>query len=241
MGAGDLRIESRFHGPPRSGNGGYTCGLLAARLHGPATVRLRVPPPLDEPLLVEAAEGGARLLHGAQVVAEARAGAETPDPPAPPTFAEATAASRTYEGFSHHWFPTCFVCGPQRDAGEGLRIFPGRLGESKEFAAPWIPDASLGDADGVVRNEYLWAALDCPGAHSFAHARDRAVVLGELGVRLFGSVRAGERCVVVGWEIEATGRRHFTGTALFGEDGTCRGVGRAVWFEVPAEEFLQSA
>lgn len=93
----------------------------------------------------------------------------------------------------------------------------------------------------MVRSEYLWAALDCPGAHSFAHERDRAVVLGELGVRLFGSVRAGERCVVVGWEIEATGRRHFTGTALFGEDGTCRGVGRAVWFEVPAEEFLQSA
>ena len=241
MGTSRVRVESRFHGPPNSGNGGYTCGVLASRLGGPATVRLKIPPPLDTPLTIEHASEQLRLLHGDQLVAEARAGADTPEPPAPPSFEEATAAARTYEGFTHHWFPSCFVCGPRRDAGEGLRIFPGRLRDTSRFAAPWIPDASLGDADGNLRTEFLWAALDCPGAHSFSYPRENAVVLGELAVQLLGPVRTGEPCVVVGWEMKATGRKHFTGTALYGEDGSCRGVGRAVWFEVPAREFLQSA
>ena len=236
-----LQVAQRFHGPPDSGNGGYTCGLLAGRLDGAATVRLHVPPPLGVPLHVEAGEGGLRLRHGEALVAEARPGADTPEPPPAPSFEAATAAARIYEGFTHHWFPSCFVCGPKRDAGDGLRLFPGRVGNSELYAAPWIPDASLAGEDGAVRSEYLWAALDCPGAHSFAYRKANAVVLGELAVRLLGSVEPGERCVVAGWEIEAAGRKHFTGTALYGESGECRGVGRAIWFEVPAAEFLASA
>ena len=41
-------IPSRFNGPPDSGNGGYSCGVLAAFIDGPARVRLHVPPPLDK-------------------------------------------------------------------------------------------------------------------------------------------------------------------------------------------------
>ena len=33
-------------------------------------------------------------------------------------------------------------------------------------------------------------------------------------------------------EVEAQGRRHFTGTALHGESGECRGVALGLWFEV---------
>jgi hypothetical protein len=43
----------------------------------------------------------------------------------------------------------------------------------------------------------------------------------------------GEKCVLIGWEISHEGRKHYTGTALFGESGTCRAVGYATWFEVP--------
>jgi hypothetical protein len=45
-----VTIPSRFNGPPASGNGGYSCGLVAAALGGPAAVSLRRPVPLDQAL-----------------------------------------------------------------------------------------------------------------------------------------------------------------------------------------------
>src|SRR5690606_11304234 len=69
---------------------------------------------------------------------------------------------------------------------------------------------------------------------SFEPAAGNACVLGEMAASLTGTVRPGERCVVVGWELTRDGRRHHTGTALFAEDGTRLGVARATWFEVPA-------
>ncbi len=58
-----LSVPHRFHGPPRSGNGGWTAGALAERLtvgdRGTAiTVALRLPPPLDVPLEVVTADAG---------------------------------------------------------------------------------------------------------------------------------------------------------------------------------------
>lgn len=101
-------------------------------------------------------------------------------------------------------------------------------------AAAWIPDESLVDGSGLVAPEFLWAALDCPGAFSFPEPLHSALLLGELAVSIEGSVAPGERCVLIGWEIDRQGRKHFTGTALFGESGSCRAVGYATWFEVPA-------
>ena len=48
--------------------------------------------------------------------------------------------------------------------------------------------------------------------------------------RNVSTVIVGEKCVLVGWEISHEGRKHYTGTALFGESGT---LGYATWFEVP--------
>ena len=45
-------IESRYKGPPTSGNGGWTAGTVAALIDGPAEVTLRTPPPLETPLSV---------------------------------------------------------------------------------------------------------------------------------------------------------------------------------------------
>ena len=45
-----IAIASRFNGPLESGNGGYSSGIVAARLGGgPATVSLRRPIPLTHP------------------------------------------------------------------------------------------------------------------------------------------------------------------------------------------------
>jgi hypothetical protein len=229
-----ILIDKRFRGPPGSGNGGYVCGRLAQFMDGPsAAVRLRVPPPLDTELEVRDSEGGVVLLDGDVVVAEARPARVVFEPPACPSFDAAEAASRRYRGFTSHWFPSCFVCGPERESGDGLRIFPGPLEGCALVASPWVPDASLASERGSVSAEFQWAALDCPGAFAFPSPAEGAIVLGELQVELLGDVSVGERCVLVAWELARHGRKHYTAAVLFGESGACRGRGLETWFEVP--------
>jgi len=57
-----ITIARRFRGPEASGNGGYTCGLVAGFLEGEAEVTLRRPPPLERPLAVTR-EGERVLVH----------------------------------------------------------------------------------------------------------------------------------------------------------------------------------
>lgn len=229
-------IDRRFCGPPDSGNGGYVCGRVAALMDGPATVRLLVPPPLDETLTVEREGARVRLLRAdGTVVAEGRPGRPSVEPPEPPDFEEAAAASKNYRGFEEHTFPTCFVCGPAREPGDGLRIFAGPIQGRKLVAAPWIPDSSLDDGEGRVSPEFVWAALDCPSGFAVLESPGKAVLLGELTVELGEPVRVGERCVAVGWEVSSEGRKHRTGSALFGADGHCRALAEAIWFEVAVD------
>ncbi|MGA9575154.1 MAG: hypothetical protein WBS20_14545 [Lysobacterales bacterium] len=234
-------IDRRFRGPPSSGNGGYSCAMIGRYIDGPAAVRLLVPPPLDTPLEVRRKDDVVELIYrdenGDITVGSARPASVEPDIPEAPDFATAEAASRRYRGFIHHFYPGCYVCGPERAHGDGLRIFagpvePGR-GPEGMVAAAWVPDATLADAAGNVAPEHMWAALDCPGAYAFPEPQERALLLGELAVSIKGSVSVAEKCVVIGWEISRQGRRHFTGTALFGASGSCRGAGLATWFEVP--------
>jgi len=225
-------IASRFCGPPTSGNGGYVGGRLAAYVDGDAVVRLRVPPPLETPLTVQKSDGTARLVGGEAVVAEARATRLALEPPACPTLREAEHAARAFRGFRNHWFPSCFVCGPARNPGDGLHIFPGPVPARGIVACPWIPDASLRSDSDYVAAEFLWAALDCPGAFAFDEPATGAAVLGEMTVSMRERVRIGERYVLVGWALETQGRKHVVGTALFSESGECRALARATWIEV---------
>jgi hypothetical protein len=233
-----LIVPRRFHGPPTSGNGGWVCGRLGQLVAGDgggAAVRLRVPPPLDTELEVRPADAGVVLLQGETVVAEGRPARVSIEPGGAPSWQEAEAASRGFRGFTSHWFPSCFVCGTEREPGDGLRIFPGPLAGGDRIAAPWIPGASLAasSADRVAP-EFLWAALDCPGAFAFPDPAAGVALLGELQVALRGDVSVGERCVLVAWEVLHQGRKHHTATALFGEAGDCRAVGLATWIEVPS-------
>lgn len=230
-----IAIGERFCGPPTSGNGGYVCGMLAGFVDSPGvSVRLKIPPPLDRELTVRESDDGMVLLDAETVVAIARPANVSVDVPTPPSLQEAEEASKTYVGFTSHPYRTCFVCGPNREIGDGLRIFPGEVAGRGLVASPWVPDDSLAKAsdEGVVANEFLWAALDCPGGLSFPWMKRAKVLLGELKVELVGEVPVGERCVVVGWEISHEGRKHITGTALFGESGEVRGVGLGTWIEV---------
>jgi len=223
-------IPRRFCGPPDSANGGYFAGTVAALAGSTVAVRLLQPPPLDTELQVTDAGGGNLEVHcGSELIASARPDRIRPPDVAAPAYLEAVEASRHYVGFSRHAFPTCFGCGPQRARGDGLRIFPGRIGASALFAAPWVADGSLDAGDGKVRPEFMWTALDCPGGH--ASAEGRVVVLAELTAHVDRRVHSDERCIVVGWNISTSGRKHQAGTALYDEDGELCAYARAVWIE----------
>lgn len=231
MTASTIRIARRFCGPPGIANGGYTCGMIASFARTPVTVRLLKPIPLDTTLeVIERDDGLLDVRHGAESLAEARPGdVGSLSPPRPPAFDEAADASRRYAGFERHPAPDCFVCGPHRAAGDALRIFAGPLAPGVS-AAPWTPDASLDGGDARVAPEFVWAALDCPG---FAAAAPdmRPMLLGELTARIDRRVRIGEPCIVVGWVIRASGRKHEAGTALYDSERTLCAVARAIWIE----------
>jgi hypothetical protein len=234
--ASTFRIAHRFCGPTDTGNGGYTCGVVASYARNPVTVRLLKPIPLDTDLTVLEQDGLLTVLRDGERLAEARPGdVGELAPPAPPTPSGAAAASSRYAGFARHPAPECFVCGPLRKDRDGLRIFAGAMGPGVA-AAPWTPDESLDAGDGRIRPEFVWAALDCPG---FAAAAPdmRPMLLGELTARIDRRPGVGEPCVVVGWVIGVSGRKHETGTALYDSERRLCGVARAIWIE-PRQESI---
>ncbi|HVK73137.1 MAG TPA: hypothetical protein VM734_07435 [Kofleriaceae bacterium] len=232
-----ITIDRRFCGPPTSANGGYACGLAAAQLSDlpePVEVTLRSPPPLDTPIEVERVGNLVLLRHDERTVAEAVRAPLTLQPPAPVPFDEATQAARGYPWRDTHPFPGCFVCGPDRAEGDGLRIFPGAVAGRELAAAPWVPPASFADAGGLIVPEIVWAALDCPswfGAACF-HPTEGRPLLGRLTAAIHSRPRAGDRCVCVGWFIGRRDRKVQVGSALFGADGTLHALGQAIWILV---------
>jgi hypothetical protein len=219
----ELVIDRRFNGPAGSGNGGYTCGLVAELLGGVAEVTLRSPPPLGRPLQVESADGRVRVSDGERLVAEAASTEVELELPPPPAYDEAERASARYPGFAEHAFPTCFVCGPEREPGDGLRIFAGPLGDGR-VASPWVvPDE--------VEPAFVWAALDCPGAIAVGFPDRGETLLGRFAARIDELPEARERCVVVGWPLGEEDRKLFAGTALYGEGGRPLARARATWIE----------
>jgi hypothetical protein len=125
-----LTIPARFNGPPGTANGGFTCGLLAGRLDAEVVeVSLRAPPPLERPLTVERAGESAELWDGDALVAEAAPAELALDPPraVSPEAARAAAQAGHEHWTAKHPFPTCVVCGPGREPGDGMRLFPAPL------------------------------------------------------------------------------------------------------------------
>jgi hypothetical protein len=232
-----LRIDRRFRGPDQSANGGYACGLVAGIVGGPAEVTLRGRPPLDRDLAVTVDDSGVRIHAGEEQIATALSlpGIDV-EVPEPLGFAEALAASERsllhVVDIEKHAYPSCFVCGVGRSAGDGLRIFPGPVdGHPGMVAAPWIPDDSLGD--GPVDDVFVWSALDCPSGFAWVHL-ELLIVLGRMSGEVLDRPTVGERCVAVGFPIERDGRKLRAGSALYGEDGRLLGRSVSTWITLGA-------
>jgi len=234
MRSDSMIIPAQFRGPIESGNGGYVCGRLASHLPGCAAVRLKAPPPLETELRVQASDSEAQLLQQSRVIAEAKVAELELSPPARPSFAEAREAAKSFAGFTRHPFPQCFVCGPERAAGDGLRIFPGPIGSEPVVAAPWIPDKALANGSGRIHEEYLWAALDCPGYFAVVPMLEsgKAAVLGEMCARMDAAVEPNTNYVVTGWSLGQEGRKRYAGSAIFSATGHVVAMAEATWIEV---------
>lgn len=220
----EVTIAVRYRGPPESGNGGYTCGCLARVVGEPVAVTLRKPPPIDRPLIVV----DRNLVDGDALIASAERVALDLDVPDPVEFAHAEDLAKRYIGRDKHLVPGCFVCGTGRAPGDGLRIFPGKASAGEPAAAPWIPDISLCNDRGEVHREILWASLDCPGYFGAMESMEMAV-LGRMTGAIDRAVRAGERCVIMGWLLGREGRKVHAGSALWNEAGELVGRSRQTW------------
>ena len=228
-----LRIDSRFRGPPTSGNGGYVAGLLAEALGGSdCEVTLRRPPPLDSDLELRSDGALRSLWDGDELIASAQPATIDIELPAAPDLSAAKAASARFTGFTRHIFPGCFVCGPHREQGDGLRIFAGPLNPSL-VAAPWEPRADLCGKDGLLLSRFVWAALDCPGYFAVQH-RSGPAVLGRFTVHVERRPSCSTPLIVCGWHIGSDGRKHEAGTALYAGDELVA-FGRAVWVALPVQ------
>jgi hypothetical protein len=227
-----ITIPARFCGPPNSGNGGYSSGLLAEQLTGPCQVTLRSPPPLDTPLFLgKNAAGQVALHHGDVLVAEAVPAAVELELPEPPSFEQAEVAARSFIGLQSHPYPTCFVCGPTRPNADGLALFPGAVEGRPLVAAPWCPPSDLCNAHGQVETRFVWSALDCPSWFGFLAFSGRTVptLLGRLTAEVHRAPLRDERCVVLGWHERTEGRRILCASAIFAADGSCLARSRSTW------------
>jgi hypothetical protein len=91
-------------------------------------------------------------------------------------------------------------------------------------ASPWTPPAWAADAEGNVRPEFVWAALDCPATF----AAPELGVLARFVVRIDAPVVAGHEHVVVGWPLGADGRKQHAGSAVFTSGGELLAASRAL-------------
>ena len=215
----NVTVPARFNGPRTSGQGGYSCALLAAQLEGPAAVSLRRPVPLDAELEVRVEGAGASAFDAAgELIAEA-----VPAPPLAPWDApriDLKAAHRAKSCFvapPGGTFDRCFVCGLERH--DGLGVFSGPVEGTDLVASPWTPPKWSADSAGAMLPEFVWAALDCPGYFAL-HGTDLTLAfLARQQSEVLAPVRAGVEYLAVGRPLERSGRKSLAATAIVDSDG----------------------
>ncbi|RYZ06569.1 MAG: hypothetical protein EON61_13760 [Alphaproteobacteria bacterium] len=239
-----IRIQKRFNGPHDSGNGGYSAGLAAQFLPDADAVEvtIRAPVPLDQTLRAHATETGFDIMTDDAstrilIMSLRPTWLETPNVKSPGLEAAIVAAA-SYRSAEDHFLPRCFVCGPARPVGDGLRIFsdwlkePSGLDNPNDFpvvAAPWLPTPNLADVSGLISPEYMWAALDCPGA--FAIDKE-PILLGRMTAKILSCPTPNAPIVSVAWSKGQDRRKHFAGTALFDEAGQLLAFSEQVWIQI---------
>lgn len=241
-----VTISRRYCGPPESGNGGYVCGVMAEALGASdVEVTLLAPPPLERPLTIECEDDEATLLDGETIIAVARVSDEplTNLDDAPPAVShdEAIDAAAAFDIDAYqktHEYPGCYTCGPDRNEGDGLRIFPAATDRPGRYAWPWTPATSLFTGSGDLHVPEMWAALDCPSGLAWIRQDPDMgpIVLGKMAAVIHRMPALGERLVVAGWTEPPQGRRRPARSAIYAENGAVLASSRATWVLLTEEQ-----
>lgn len=232
-----VRIDGRYHGFPGIAIGGFAGGLLADRIGPAAEVTFRRPIPTGAPLELSATGDGVEFRVNGTVLAGATPADLDVDVPAPVSMADAERATQAYPGHRTHPYPSCFTCGPDRAAGDGLRVFPstveersGPQGGSPLVAAAWTPHPDHAGPDGTLPPAIVWSAVDCssiwPVILATPPRSDEQVVTGRLAVRLDEPIRAGEPHVVTAWPVARRDGRWLAEAAVLDATGSTKAVAR---------------
>lgn len=231
-----VEIDRRFNGPPESAHGGYSAGLLATAVGGPAEVTLLAPPPLATPLAIEGADGGLVMRAGSTDIATARpAAVDVGEAPSVDVRAVRAAMPSRDDLRTYHPFPTCFGCGPDREPGDGLCLFAGEVDPGRGlWGVTWTP------AEEHASPLMVWAALDCP---SSAPAQDptgaKPIVLGRFAVDVTRTPAAGDEHLILSAPLAHEGRKRTNAVWLVDATGEVLARGRATWIELRPEHAAQ--
>ena len=237
-------VPKQFCGPPSSGNGGYFCGSVASFFDIPIEVRLKAPPPLDTTMHIQRGADLSAVYAGERLIAQVRPLTESIEPV--PMLDLEAASQCSAEGLRgsliNHPFPTCFVCGPQRSEGDGMRVFTGPQEDTSLYGAKWHAHPAWSSNGTSIDPRYIWSALDCPSsgpafATSVQADSDIAYVLGTLSVEIKGQVQVGEDYSIVCATDEDHERLYRTRVSLYGKDKSLLAAGYAVWIQVPRSMF----
>ncbi|MEK9692122.1 MAG: hypothetical protein VW557_07665 [Rhodospirillaceae bacterium] len=223
-------IPSRFCGPKNSGHGGYTAGTLAQYLSGPVEVTIKRPIPMDQKMALVFGLDGVRLEEGAQEVAQAIPREIQLDRIEIPTPSEAKHSKKFSCPEDKHLYPSCFVCGPKRERGDGLRVFPGLVPSKKYACALWTPSADLGDVDGLVKTPFIWSLLDCPAFFGLGLA-NTYMLTGRISAEIIERPKTGVPYIVSGWRVGQDGRKHFAASAIFDIGQNLIAKSTSTWIE----------
>jgi hypothetical protein len=89
----------------------------------------------------------------------------------------------------------------------------------------------LADANGIVRPEIVWAALDCPTAFA-CDLSGPPIALARLRGRIDQPIPAGDGLVVTAWALGREGRQHHSACAISNAGGELLALSRALWIEL---------
>jgi hypothetical protein len=226
-----VRVDQRFCGPPDSGNGGYCSGLLANFIGDAAKIRLHSPLPLDTELEVRESDDKFQLINGDTIIATGQEHDFDLSVPHMPDISDVYDAQARFVGHSDHVFPGCFVCGPNRREGDGLRVFPGPVvdGDWSLLACALTVPNELLDERAYVQPEFIWAALDCPSYFGVFGESMKLALLGEIELKMLSKVKGDRELVVTCWPIGVEGRKAWGGAALYSADGAVLAYARGTW------------
>ena len=95
----------------------------------------------------------------------------------------------------------------------------------------WTPREDLAGEDGLVRAEFLWAALDCPTAYAL-RVGDTFTLLGRMAAEIIRRPKPGERLIAAAWQVKQDGRKYFSDSVLLDENREIIAAANTLWIEL---------